>query len=355
MPRSSRGAGGRLTEKSSDIFKTADPCHGDVGLRVLASPGLSGEAGDPRNSDRGGGNVWEPESCTRGAGNIPMSMANASVSFHRYQEWSPAPELAPWVSCIWTQQVAAGGRVYEHRTVPNGCTEISCAVGSGVVWVAGPQRGPIAEHLSPGTSAVGIRVRPGAAASILGVPASALLDLRLELDRLWGSAASRLAERIAQAASLRRAANLLEQELAVRAARASAPDALVAAAIDGLQPWRAGGVGEVASDLFISPRQMRRRFAEVLGYGPKTLQRTLRFQGFLALIHEDHAQDGALAYFAAAAGYADQAHLTRECVRLSARTPNALLREMRQACGIDHDHGASLAPLRHALLGARVS
>jgi AraC-like DNA-binding protein len=182
-----------------------------------------------------------------------------------------------------------------------------------------------------------------------------LLDLRLELDRLWGSAASRLAERIAQAASLRRAANLLEQELAVRAARASAPDALVAAAIDGLQPWRAGGVGEVASDLFISPRQMRRRFAEVLGYGPKTLQRTLRFQGFLALIHEDHAQDGALAYFAAAAGYADQAHLTRECVRLSARTPNALLREMRQACGIDHDHGASLAPLRHALLGARVS
>ena len=50
----------------------------------------------------------------------------------------------------------------------------------------------------------------------------------------------------------------------------SAPDALVRAAATGADP----GLGA---------RQLRRRFADAVGYGPKTLQRILRFQRFLAL------------------------------------------------------------------------
>ena len=80
-------------------------------------------------------------------------------------------------------------------------------------------------------------------------------------------------------------------------------------------------MAELGEGLGISERQLRRRFAEAVGYGPKTLARVLRFQRFLGLAEAG----GDLAGLAFAAGYADQAHLTRECVRLSGRTPAVLL------------------------------
>jgi transcriptional regulator GlxA family with amidase domain len=71
----------------------------------------------------------------------------------------------------------------------------------------------------------------------------------------------------------------------------------------------------------VSERQLRRRFLDAVGYGPKTLARVLRFQHFLQL----GSGPGDLARLAFAAGYADQAHLTRECRRLAGRTPAELL------------------------------
>ena len=41
-------------------------------------------------------------------------------------------------------------------------------------------------------------------------------------------------------------------------------------------------VAELGSALGVSERQLRRRFADAVGYGPKTLARVLRFQRFLA-------------------------------------------------------------------------
>jgi transcriptional regulator GlxA family with amidase domain len=75
----------------------------------------------------------------------------------------------------------------------------------------------------------------------------------------------------------------------------------------------------------LSERQLRRRFERAVGYGPATLARVLRFQRFL---HRANAPDSAgapLARLAAEAGYADQAHLARECRRLSGLPPSALL------------------------------
>ena len=42
--------------------------------------------------------------------------------------------------------------------------------------------------------------------------------------------------------------------------------------------------------LGVSERQLRRRFADAVGYGPKTLARVLRFQRFLALARRRRAR-----------------------------------------------------------------
>ena len=276
-------------------------------------------------------------------------------SSQSYRERLAKPEVAGLVSCVWIQRISPAAPVYEHRTVPNGCVEISCVLGEGLIRVAGPKQAPAVGRLAPGETVVGLRFRPGRAPALLAPPVSELVDLEVELDRLWGRPAVTLGERIAEAASAEDASRLLEQALVTRSADAPEPDVLVAEAVDRLQPWRSAHVSRVASDLFISPRQMRRRFLATLGCGPKELQRILRFQGFLALSDARHAGDMTIARLAHEAGYADQAHLTRECARLSGLPTSAFLEQMRASCGPSHDHTPSFAGLRHALLRTRVS
>lgn len=281
-----------------------------------------------------------------------MAASSTANPVQTYRERLPAPQLAAHVSSVWIQQVAAGGTAYQHRTVPNGSVEISWAVGSDHVDVSGPQRQPIVDRLPPGTSVVGIRFRPGVAPSILGPPASEVVDQRVEADRLWGRRAATLAERLAEAESLERAARLLEDEVTRRIADASEPDPVVAAAIGRLQPWRPDDIGTWTAGLYLSPRQLRRRFVAALGFGPKAFQRFLRFQGFLALSQGLHSRQLGLARLARQAGYADQSHLTRESSELTGLTPRAFLEEMWSSCGVNHDHEASFGALRRALLAS---
>ena len=77
----------------------------------------------------------------------------------------------------------------------------------------------------------------------------------------------------------------------------------------------------LAGALGLGERQLRRRFAAAVGYGPKTFARVERFRAALALVRAGEP----LARAAAEAGYADQAHMTREIAALAGRTP-ALLR-----------------------------
>ena len=95
---------------------------------------------------------------------------------------------------------------------------------------------------------------------------------------------------------------------------------------------RGGASLHQAADLVaLGERQLRRRFERAVGYGPATLVRIQRFQRFLALAERDPG--AGLARLAFDAGYADQAHLTRECQRLAGRSPAALLRDGPMAAG----------------------
>lgn len=79
---------------------------------------------------------------------------------------------------------------------------------------------------------------------------------------------------------------------------------------------------EDAGPLAVSERRLRRRFVQAVGYGPATYLRVSRFQRAVALA--PHVPG--LAALAAAAGYADQAHLSRECRALTGLTPRAYFR-----------------------------
>jgi hypothetical protein len=204
------------------------------------------------------------------------------------------PTTGPLLACLWTNE----GGPRTHRILPDACVDIVSVKGR--LFVAGPAT---RAHLtSVGGATFGVRFRIGAAGAALGLPASELLDRSVPLEDVWRDMPE--VEDV--------------HELAAAVSRRGAEaDALVRAAATGT-PRSAIGIGD---------RQLRRRFLDAVGYGPKTLERILRFQRFLMLGDDD------LARRALDAGYADQAHLTRECTRLAGLPPAALLEEGAGAAG----------------------
>ena len=265
-------------------------------------------------------------------------------AIHTVHERLPAPALAHHVACVWIQTVSPQSTAFVHRTAPNGSVELVCAAGS-MPRIVGPQTGPIEQALAPGTTIVGVRLRPEAASSVLGMPTHMLLDLALGADELWGDRAHALQELVARANSGQEAAAHLERAVAERLADAPAPDPVVSEAVRRLMSGRRADVGSMASSLFISERQLRRRFEAATGLLPTTLHRILRFQRFLALAWTREHPSTQVAQLALEAGYADQAHLSRDAARLEGRPPRSFLPELERRCGCGHDHSASYGPL----------
>jgi AraC-like DNA-binding protein len=229
-----------------------------------------------------------------------------------YRELPPPRHLAASVACLWVREVDAAGT---HVVLPDGCIDIVAS--SAGVLTAGPDTGPVPSALRPGDTIVGVRFRPGAAAPVLGWPANELRDQRIPVEELDGVKSFRAALEVGAA---RKDLTPFVDAVARRLRDAPPPDPVVQQAIAEL----AGGarVSELPARLFLSERQLRRRFHASVGYGPKVFERVLRLQRLLALAP---ATPGGLARLAAEAGYADHAHMAAECARLTGLAPSALL------------------------------
>jgi AraC-like DNA-binding protein len=180
--------------------------------------------------------------------------------------------------------------------------------------------------MAAGTVILGARFRPSAGGPVLGIPLSELRDQRVDLADLRPPDARRLSADLDPVVA---AARILDVTGALVAGAQPDP-AMTRAALLLRDPQ--ARAEDIADDVGLSPRQLRRRCHAAVGYGPKTLQRVLRFRRFVsridALPHDQQRPDGLdLAGLALQAGYADQAHLTRECGRLAGLTPAALARQ----------------------------
>jgi hypothetical protein len=267
------------------------------------------------------------------------------------REFPPFPAARSYLSCAWIQRVSSAGPPYSHRVLANGCVELSADLRSGRLTVSGPQQRPRRLLLSPGTTLVGVRFRLGAASALLGVSTSELVEENVELAEVWGHAAHDLASKINASTSAEEAASVLAYAIAIRGSETAGVDPLVLESVTKLRPGGVGGVRELCSTLFVSERQLRRRLVAALGFGPKTLQRNLRFRGFLALTDGPESGGLELGRLASILGYADQAHLTRECVAFTLLPPRQFLAEDSAVCPCEpgsyrFDVGAALDAAR---------
>ena len=218
---------------------------------------------------------------------------------------------SPLVACTWEQATATG---QEQRIVPDACVDLIWA--GDRLSIAGPDTRPRVATLAPGSRLVGVRLRPGTAGAVLGLPASELCDVSPDAaDVLGRDVAAALLEALAAGSDPH---DLLLRAVHLRGG--GAPDPLVSAAVAALGRPRAR-VAAVAAELGVSARQLQRRVTDAVGYGPKVLARVLRFRRLQAL------PAAPLAELALDAGYADQAHMTAEVTRLAGTSPVRFLKD----------------------------
>ena len=244
---------------------------------------------------------------------------------HVYREQPPPSSLAAHLRCLWVETTGDGQPAGTMRVLPDGCIDL--------VWIAGREStavGPATRAafpiIPPGSTLVGARFAPGMAAGVLGAPADALADLDLPLAELWDRAALDGPRRFDDTRSTADGLRAIQELLIRRLGRLEEPgDLLVRAAAQTLGRQPRTPLDALAARVGLSERQLRRRFEAAIGYGPKTFQRIVRFQRWLRLARSSPAGARRLTDLAAAAGYADQAHLTREVTRLAGLPPTALL------------------------------
>ena len=238
----------------------------------------------------------------------------------RYREFAPVAILRPHFRCVWSNDLTLdpGSRLV---VVPDGCVDLTWV--DGRLLVAGPDVSAAISTFAYPTAVIGIRFRPGAASAWLGLPLSEIVGQRIDLGVFWGQRAAEISRRIGDAPTSDAKMQVLQAALCPIAADLDLPGSQMEFVFDALKAGRAGsGMAAILERLDVSNRSLRRHCHEAFGYGPKTLDRILRFQRFLDLAKSQESRG--LADLAFAAGYSDQAHLTREVRRLTGFTASAL-------------------------------
>lgn len=259
-----------------------------------------------------------------------------------YYERPPAPPLRHIFACTWVHEMPRAGAPPVMITA-DGTIDLQWI--DGQLRVAGPDRACQTEALPAGAIVIGFRFHPAVASSWLGVSAVEIVDRRVPLEDVWGARGARLARALTdESRDTSALIAAIEAALASQMPARETSDAVMRAAYHLIAQGAPAGapfVPRLGRALAMSERTMRRRFEESFGYGPKTLERILRYQRFLRLARAASAPAKAgsasanssarssLATLAAEAGYADQAHLARESRRLTGITPQALERLLR--------------------------
>lgn len=252
----------------------------------------------------------------------------------RYAERLPAPGLTPWFASYWEFAVRPGAPPV-HHVPPDGCTSILAAVAGpsrGLLLVTGPWLEPLAVPVQPGTRYVGVRLQPGAVATVLGVDPAAFVSRSVPAGPILGGLADRIASALGETADLDAAARILNDIWSGECRRFEVPGSLMADAVQQLMASRGElPIAELAERLGTSERTLLRRFKTATGLTPKQFARIRRL-----LAAAWQVVDGGVSWgrIAASAGYADQPHLHHDFVGLTGLRPEAFGSRVRST---EHD------------------
>jgi AraC-like DNA-binding protein len=255
---------------------------------------------------------------------------------------APTQPLAEFIERFWYSSDAPPHQ--KVRIVPNGTMELIFNLNEDELGIYDTEQpgsyksfsgaffsGAYARPLFVDTRAhvMGVHFKPGGAFCFLGVPASELTDIHVNLDALWGRSSLALREQLCAAANPAKRFRVLEEALVGRLENTLEEHRAVRAALDIF--GRTAGEArtrDLAAHLGLSQRHFIKVFSNQVGVTPKLFARVQRFQRAADLTRNSPTPDWA--DIAAACGYFDQSHLIHDFQTFSGLSPTDFQRQRNE-------------------------
>jgi AraC-like DNA-binding protein len=246
-----------------------------------------------------------------------MNVASAMVVGAELTLRRPVPSLRSFLGCFWAIETTSATRL---RTLPDGCAAISVELREGApkCLFVGPcltptERAPAARQIL-----FGVRLLPGVAFALTGVPVYKLAGRRMPLAAMLPDDDPPLEKRLADMQTPDERFDALEQFLVARMVGMRI-DSRVQSALKRIEDC-AGQmpIAELARASRVSPRHLNRLMRNWVGFPAKRLARFVRFQ---TLLQRMEASPPTPARAAAELGYFDQAHLANEVAQFAGMSP----------------------------------
>ncbi len=174
---------------------------------------------------------------------------------------------------------------------------------------------------------VQVDLDPAVAYALMGGDVRELTNRVASLSEVTTLDVDRILERVASAPTGRAASAALDEELAAVVGVGPTLSPRVRAAWDLIRSEPGASIGWVAEHVGCTRSQLVKLFHAQIGLPPKTISRLGRFRCALGLLDTSPS----LADIAALAGYADQAHMTREFRAFAGAAPGQLRTSAREA------------------------
>jgi AraC-like DNA-binding protein len=235
-----------------------------------------------------------------------------------YREVPPAPRWEGMIASFWEFVVSETFPPGHLHTIPvDGCVSIRYAptpYGPRTAFL-GPRLKGLQVPVTPGDRSWGVRFLPGASRAAIGKSGSDWRDAFGPLAPELPQFASEIEQLMASVQGLEEAISVFESLIVP-----SEPCPITSAAVIAIAGSHGTAkIAELPAQIGVSERQFLRRFRDEVGLTPKQFARVCRFRAAgIAALRDPDANWGEIA---AEQGFADQAHLTHEFIRLFGSTP----------------------------------
>lgn len=242
-----------------------------------------------------------------------------------YCELSPSPDLSHIVLSYWEFSVVGYTKEpFIHQVFADGCVSLVYYrnVKKAASWlhVVGPRLDSFSVEVSTGDSFWGVRLSPAACSLVLGFKPAILQNQILPFSELEPPVGNKLFQQLNKTGSFAEAVAAYDSCLHSLGLKPTEVDQEVAAAVGLIESSQGRAmIAEVAATVGLSVRQLERRFRATTGLTPKQFARIRRVRATALTLLNDQEKNWAAK--AAEMGFADQAHLTREFVAVTGRSP----------------------------------
>jgi AraC-like DNA-binding protein len=258
----------------------------------------------------------------------------------KYQAYTPASELIPFVKCYWTLEDDANQEAARQRIVPDGCMELIIHFGdpyrqffengTSIIQPRAFVFGQITNYIeiapTGNSGIIAARFLPDGLSPLIELHVSTLENKAVSLNEVFGDAGLELERSILKAKDIPERIRVLEKFLLDRLSEPRSIDTITKNCVDEILGSHGQlGMNELADKMNIHRRNIERKFTSVIGMSPKQLARVIRLQSTIRMLgSKDFTSLTSLAY---ENGYYDQAHFIRDFRDFTGMSPKSFFAE----------------------------